>query len=182
MTATLETRVADLEAAVLELTASRELEFVGDLPGHPFHGNQHTENAGARARDAADNAAGDRRTAASLGPRPAPKNGVPQMRPRAEREPSLGAARGPKATAVNLRDFDHDGPTNGLPLRDDLKTGGAVIFDRSFGHPAPTPSYGLWAMKHDGSGTRVSGTGNLGEVKAAIREQFPKSGDWTILP
>jgi hypothetical protein len=73
----LETRVAELELAVLSLA---RVEFVGDLPGHPFRGNQHTENAGSRARDAADNAKADAKTTRTLGERPKAKNGVPQMR------------------------------------------------------------------------------------------------------
>lgn len=47
MTDSLETRVADLEAAVLELSATRDLEFVGDLPGHAFRGNQYSGGGGS---------------------------------------------------------------------------------------------------------------------------------------
>jgi hypothetical protein len=64
----LEQRVADLELAVLQLAAGRELEF-GDTEGHPFHGNQWSQRsslgeAAAVGKSVADKAAADRHAAA----------------------------------------------------------------------------------------------------------------------
>lgn len=46
MTTELEKRVADLEFAVLQLAAGKELEF-GDVQGHLFHGNQWSAGNGS---------------------------------------------------------------------------------------------------------------------------------------
>jgi hypothetical protein len=207
MTDTLETRVAHLEAAVLELTTARELEFVGDLPGHAFRGNQYSDVSGKEARM---NAEADRKTAAALGPRPAPKNGVPQMRPKAEREgQTVGQAeaaakaiadeagrqrflegrgaipvqRTDAAAKVGLKSFDHAEPGDPkLPTKDALRGGGATTFVRSFGYPEPGKGTGLWVMQHDASGTRLEGTGTRTAVQAGIKSQYPASGTWSILP
>lgn len=48
MTDDLERRVGDLELAVLALA----VEEFGDLPGHPFRGNQHTGGTGTSKDDA----------------------------------------------------------------------------------------------------------------------------------
>lgn len=46
----LETRVAELELAVLALTTEREMEF-GDVQGHLFHGNQWSDGTSGEGND-----------------------------------------------------------------------------------------------------------------------------------
>lgn len=43
---TVDERITALEAAVVSLAANDLLTFVGDLPGHPFRGNQYSDGPG----------------------------------------------------------------------------------------------------------------------------------------
>lgn len=189
-------RVDALELAVLALGSE---EFVGDLPGHAFRGNQYSDVSG---RDARENAEADQRTRDALTPRlkrPGESDRSFEQRKKdaAARndkllvgqskafpgEKVLGSERGEKAMRVALKSFDNATPQgNGLPVAADLRTGSPVAFERAMGYEKPGNQHGLWVMEHQESGTRVEGTGKRTEVEAGIKEQYPKSGTWTYAP
>jgi hypothetical protein len=167
----LSARVAELTEALLALG---RLEFVGDVPGHPFHGNQWTAGGGGPGKSSLDNPSINSNANAAA---------TAAQAAAATRDPNV---RGPKAEKVYLSNFDGDTTKSGpqLPTAESLKTGQTTDFigqeDYRFAHGSLPRGYGSWIFEHE-SGARISANGTFTDAKAGIKEQFPKSGDWGIL-